>query len=87
MLSGGEAARHRLGVNRLAQGAAAALLVPSSLALLGTSFQDAERGRAIGTWSAFASLTAAIGPLLGGWVIDHWSWRLAFLIKERGDLP
>jgi EmrB/QacA subfamily drug resistance transporter len=68
-------------VARVAQGAAAALLVPSSLALLGTSFPEAERGRAIGTWSAFATLTAAIGPLLGGWLIDHWSWRLAFLIN------
>jgi EmrB/QacA subfamily drug resistance transporter len=68
-------------VTRVAQGAAAALLVPSSLALLGTSFPEGERGRAIGTWSAFASLTAAIGPLLGGWLIDRWSWRLAFLIN------
>jgi EmrB/QacA subfamily drug resistance transporter len=66
---------------RVAQGAAAALLVPSSLALLGSSFGDAERGRAIGTWSAFASLSAAIGPLLGGWLIDRWSWRFAFLIN------
>ena len=66
---------------RVAQGAVAALLVPSSLALLGTSFPETERGRAIGTWSAFASLTAAIGPLLGGWLIDRWSWRLAFLIN------
>jgi EmrB/QacA subfamily drug resistance transporter len=66
---------------RVAQGMAAALLVPSSLALLGTSFPESERGRAIGTWSAFASLTAALGPLLGGWLIDRWSWRLAFLIN------
>ncbi len=66
---------------RAAQGVTAALLVPSSLALLGTSFQEPERGRAIGTWSAFASLTAAAGPLLGGWLIDWWSWRLAFLIN------
>ena len=66
---------------RVAQGAAAALLVPSSLALLGSSFTDVDRGRAIGTWSAFASLTGAIGPLVGGWLIDHWSWRLAFLIN------
>jgi EmrB/QacA subfamily drug resistance transporter len=68
-------------VARVAQGAAAALVVPASLALLGTSFPEAERGRAIGTWSAFASLTAAIGPLLGGWLVDQWSWRLAFLIN------
>jgi EmrB/QacA subfamily drug resistance transporter len=66
---------------RVAQGVTAALLVPSSLALLGTSFPEAERGRAIGTWSAYASLTAATGPLLGGWLIDRWSWRLAFLIN------
>jgi EmrB/QacA subfamily drug resistance transporter len=66
---------------RVAQGMTAALLVPSSLALLGTTFQETERGRAIGTWSAFASLTAAVGPLLGGWLIDWWSWRLAFLIN------
>jgi EmrB/QacA subfamily drug resistance transporter len=71
----------QLFVARAAQGAAAALLVPSSLALLGSSFPDAARGRAIGTWSAFASLTAAIGPLLGGWLIDSWSWRVAYLIN------
>jgi EmrB/QacA subfamily drug resistance transporter len=68
-------------VARVAQGSAAALLVPSSLALLGVSFPEAQLGRAIGTWSAFASLTAAIGPLLGGWLIDRWSWRSAFLIN------
>jgi EmrB/QacA subfamily drug resistance transporter len=66
---------------RAAQGVTAAFLVPSSLALLGTSFPESERGRAIGTWSAYASLTAAVGPLLGGWLIDRWSWRLAFLIN------
>jgi MFS family permease len=55
--------------------------VPSSLALLGSSFREVERGRAIGTWSAFASLTSAIGPLVGGYLIDRWSWRLAFLIN------
>jgi EmrB/QacA subfamily drug resistance transporter len=71
----------QLVVSRAAQGIAAALLVPSSLALLGASFSDAERGRAIGTWSGFASLSGAIGPLLGGWLIDHASWRLAFLIN------
>jgi EmrB/QacA subfamily drug resistance transporter len=67
--------------SRVAQGAAAALLVPSSLALLGASFSESERGPAIGTWSAFASLSGALGPLLGGWLIDQWSWRLVFLIN------
>ena len=66
---------------RVAQGVAAALLVPSSLALLGATFSETERGRAIGTWSAFASLSGALGPLVGGWLIDHWSWRLVFLIN------
>jgi EmrB/QacA subfamily drug resistance transporter len=66
---------------RVLQGIAAALLVPSSLALLGATFADEERGRAIGTWSAFASLSGAVGPLLGGWLVDHWSWRLVFLIN------
>jgi EmrB/QacA subfamily drug resistance transporter len=68
-------------VARVVQGIAAALLVPSSLALLGATFPEQERGSAIGTWSAFASLSGAVGPLLGGWLIDHWSWRLVFLIN------
>jgi EmrB/QacA subfamily drug resistance transporter len=68
-------------VSRAAQGVAAALLIPSSLALLGATFSEGERGRAIGTWSAFGSLSGALGPLVGGWLIDHWSWRLVFLIN------
>jgi EmrB/QacA subfamily drug resistance transporter len=68
-------------VARVLQGIAAALLVPSSLALLGATFSEEQRGRAIGTWSAFASLSGAAGPLLGGWLVDHWSWRLVFLIN------
>ena len=78
---GGAFSLSQLLLARVAQGITAALLVPASLALLGTSFPEAERGRAIGTWSAFASLTAATGPLLGGWLIDWWSWRPAFLIN------
>jgi len=68
-------------IARVLQGIAAALLVPSSLALLGATFTDEQRGRAIGTWSAFASLSGAVGPLLGGWLVDHWSWRFVFLIN------
>src|SRR5947207_5338225 len=63
------------------QGAGAALLVPGSLALLSASFSDSERGRAIGTWSGFTSITAALGPVLGGWIVEHASWRWIFFIN------
>jgi EmrB/QacA subfamily drug resistance transporter len=63
------------------QGAAAALLTPASLAIVGSSFGDAERGQAIGIWAGFVSLTNAAGPVLGGWIVDHLSWRAIFLIN------
>ena len=63
------------------QGVGAALLVPGSLAIISASFSDDERGRAIGTWSGFTSITAALGPVLGGWLIEHASWRWAFFIN------
>jgi EmrB/QacA subfamily drug resistance transporter len=63
---------------RAAQGIAAALLVPNSLALLSSAFPRAERGAAIGTWSAATSLVGALSPLLGGWFVDAGSWRVAF---------
>ena len=66
---------------RALQGIGAALLVPGSLALLGANFPQAERGRAIGTWSAFSGVTAAIGPVVGGLLVDHLSWRWAFLLN------
>jgi EmrB/QacA subfamily drug resistance transporter len=66
---------------RAVQGAAAALFVPASLALLGTTFTGAARGKAIGTWSAFGSVASAAGPLIGGWLVDRWSWRLAFFVN------
>jgi EmrB/QacA subfamily drug resistance transporter len=68
-------------VARAAQGAGAALLVPGSLALLSASFPDNERGRAIGTWSGFTAITAALGPVLGGWLVEHASWRWVFFIN------
>lgn len=68
-------------VARAAQGIAAALLVPGSLALLSASFDEKQRGRAIGTWSGFSAITAAVGPLLGGWLIDHVSWRWIFFLN------
>lgn len=66
---------------RGAQGIAAALMVPGSLALLSASFPPERRGRAIGTWSGFGAITAAVGPLLGGWLIDQASWRWVFFLN------
>jgi len=66
---------------RVVQGASAALLVPGSLAILSAVFPPESRGRAIGTWSAFTGVTAAIGPLLGGWLVDHGSWRWVFFLN------
>ena len=63
------------------QGIGGALLVPGSLALISANFSEKERGRAIGTWSGFTSITAAIGPVLGGWFIEHGSWRWVFFIN------
>jgi len=66
---------------RAVQGVGAALLVPGSLALISASFPAAERGRAIGTWSGFTAITAAFGPVLGGWLVQHFSWRWVFFIN------
>jgi EmrB/QacA subfamily drug resistance transporter len=66
---------------RALQGVGAALLVPGSLAIIGASFRHGERGRAIGTWSGFTSMTAAVGPVLGGFLIEHGSWRWVFFIN------
>ena len=68
-------------VARCIQGVGGALAVPGSLALISASFPVETRGRAIGTWSGFASLTAAIGPLLGGWLVQVGSWRWVFVIN------
>lgn len=66
---------------RAVQGIAAAFLVPGSLALLSAAFDEDRRGRAIGTWSGFSAITAAVGPLLGGWLVDHASWRWVFFLN------
>jgi EmrB/QacA subfamily drug resistance transporter len=68
-------------VARSLQGIGAAMLVPGSLALISANFPENERGRAIGTWSGFTAITAAIGPVLGGWFIEHGSWRWVFYIN------
>jgi EmrB/QacA subfamily drug resistance transporter len=63
------------------QGVGAALLIPGSLAVISASFSTTERGRAIGTWSGFTAITTAIGPVLGGWLVEHASWRWVFFIN------
>src|SRR5438552_49792 len=72
---------------RAVQGAGAALLIPCSLAIIGASFDESERGKAIGTWAGFSAVAAAIGPLLGGWIVDHVTWRWIFLINPFLALP
>jgi EmrB/QacA subfamily drug resistance transporter len=67
-------------VARSVQGMAGALLVPSSLAIINASF-GSERGRAIGTWSSLTSLTLALGPVVGGWVVERLSWRWVFFLN------
>jgi EmrB/QacA subfamily drug resistance transporter len=66
---------------RALQGIGAAFLVPGSLAIITATFDDANRGRAIGTWSGFSAITTAIGPVLGGWLIEHVSWRAVFFLN------
>ncbi len=68
-------------VARGVQGVGAAMLVPGSLAIISASFKEEERAQAIGTWSGFGAITAAIGPVIGGWLIEHISWRAVFFIN------
>jgi EmrB/QacA subfamily drug resistance transporter len=66
---------------RIVQGIGGAMLVPGSLAIITASFDEDRRGSAIGTWSALSAIAAALGPLLGGWLVDQVSWRAVFLIN------
>jgi EmrB/QacA subfamily drug resistance transporter len=72
---------NQLIIARAVQGVGGALLVPGSLAIISASFGEEERGRAIGTWSGFTAITAAVGPVLGGWLIENVSWRAVFFIN------
>jgi EmrB/QacA subfamily drug resistance transporter len=67
--------------SRVVQGVGAALLVPASLTLITEAFEGAARGRAIGTWAGASALTTAFGPVLGGWLVDAWSWRAIFFLN------
>ncbi|MEH2511350.1 EmrB/QacA subfamily drug resistance transporter [Nitrobacteraceae bacterium AZCC 1564] len=68
-------------IARFIQGVSAAMLMPNSLAILGESFSGEAKGRAIGIWAAVGAAAGAVGPVLGGWLIDAGSWRLIFLIN------
>src|SRR5213592_2682243 len=72
---------HQLIIARAAQGVGGALLVPGSLAIISATFNEKERGQAIGTWSGATAITTALGPLLGGWLIEHISWRAVFFLN------
>jgi EmrB/QacA subfamily drug resistance transporter len=71
----------QLVIARSVQGMGAAFLVPGSLSIISASFDEKTRGQAIGTWSGFTAITTAVGPVLGGWLIEHASWRWAFFIN------
>src|SRR5438067_1650689 len=71
----------QLVVARAVQGVGGALLVPGSLALISASFDEDGRGQAIGTWSGFTTISGALGPVLGGWLVQHVSWRAVFFIN------
>src|SRR5215212_4387224 len=65
---------------RAVQGMGGALLVPASLAIVGASFEGKLRAKAIGAWAALSGTAMAVGPVLGGWLVEEVSWRAAFLI-------
>lgn len=66
---------------RAVQGIGAALLVPGSLAIISATFDKKSRAKAIGTWSGFTAIAAGFGPVLGGWLVDNFSWRWIFFIN------
>ena len=65
---------------RVVQGLGAALLVPASLAILGADFEGTARAKAIGTWAAAGAIGGALGPIIGGWLVDHVGWRAIFAL-------
>ncbi len=72
---------------RALQGVGGALLVPGSLAIISAAFPKERRGQAIGTWSGWTAITTALGPVLGGWLVQHVSWRAIFFSISHWRLP
>jgi EmrB/QacA subfamily drug resistance transporter len=72
---------------RAIQGVGAAILIPCSLALIGAAYDEKERGAAIGIWAGASAISAGAAPLLGGWLVDHSSWRSIFLINPIAAIP
>jgi EmrB/QacA subfamily drug resistance transporter len=70
-----------IAVARSVQGIGSALMAPASLAILSATFEGDARAKAIGTWSAATAVTAAVGPALGGWLVDHGGWQWIFYIN------
>ncbi len=68
-------------IARSVQGIGGALLTPGSLSIIRASFDAEQRGKAIGTWSGFSAITSALGPVLGGWIVQNATWRLIFFIN------
>lgn len=66
---------------RVVQGVGAACLVPGSLAIISATFSGGDEGRAIGTWAGFSAITSALGPVVGGWLIQHFGWRSVFFLN------
>ena len=72
---------NQLIIAQAVKGVGGALLIPGSLAIISSTFSESQRGRAIGTWSAFTAITMALGPVLGGWLVENLSWRAVFFIN------
>ncbi len=81
LICGLSASAPQLITARALQGLGGALLVPANLAIIGAVFDERERGKAIGTWAAFGAVTGALGPVLGGWLVDTISWRAVFFLN------
>ena len=68
-------------LSRAVQGVGGALLVPASLAIISSAFHDQQREQAIGSWSAGIAIASILGPVTGGWLVQHASWRWAFFLN------